>query len=268
MMAAVMKSSANGVDIKLLIFDLDNTLVETKNADKLAVQEVKKLLKQECPDNDVDKVVCTYKKYLSETEIDPENKLPVDEWRTKLWTKAISNGSPVSSDLPAKVYTLWKETRLKNIYFTQEIKDLLERLRQKYKLALMTNGDSKVQSEKVAVSNAEAYFDSIIISGDYEHAKPHPSIYDVAFKQFSVSPKQCVMIGDNLKTDIAGGLNSGLYANIWINPTGQEPSGCDPEPCYSLSNVLLLEDVLKDLGNCKSTANGPSTWDVQMMNIM
>ncbi|XP_070578953.1 N-acylneuraminate-9-phosphatase-like [Ptychodera flava] len=264
---AASRKAGNDANIKLLIFDLDNTLVDTKRADKLAFEEVKNFLQKECPNLDVDGVVSLFRKYVTEAEVDPEEKISVDEWRTHLWGKAIGNGYVSSNGLDKQVYSKWKEMRLKEIFFTEEVKDLLVRLRQKYKLTLMTNGDSTVQHEKVAVCSAEEYFDSIIVSGDYPHAKPHPSIYEVAFKQFSVLPSECVMIGDSLKTDIEGGLNSGLFATVWINPNSAEPSGFDPEPCYSIPSVLLLEGVLTNMHSKKSN-QGPNTWEVNMMNVL
>ncbi|XP_002737806.1 N-acylneuraminate-9-phosphatase-like [Saccoglossus kowalevskii] len=230
-------------------------------------QKVKTYLREKHPERNVDKIVCDYKKKLTNAEIDPEQKLPVDEWRIKLWKEAIENGSPVSSQLAKEVYELWKTTRLQGIYFTEEVKTLLVELRKNHWLVLMTNGDSKVQREKVLMCKAEDYFDGIIISGDHPHAKPHPSIYEVAFKMFSVNPKQCIMIGDNLKTDIQGGLNSGLSCNIWINPSEAEPSGCDPEPCFSIPSVLQLQEVLDTVLKKKSRSL-THTWEVSLMSIL
>ncbi|HRK21102.1 MAG TPA: YqeG family HAD IIIA-type phosphatase [Fimbriimonadaceae bacterium] len=52
--------------------------------------------------------------------------------------------------------------------------------------------------------------------------KPSPSMYRQALKQFSVSPQEAVMIGDQLFTDILGANRSGIEA-IWVRPmTGRD----------------------------------------------
>jgi HAD superfamily phosphatase (TIGR01668 family) len=47
--------------------------------------------------------------------------------------------------------------------------------------------------------------------------KPSPAMYHQALKQFKVQPKQAVMIGDQLFTDVLGANRAGIEA-IWVRP--------------------------------------------------
>jgi len=137
----------------------------------------------------------------------------LDGWRTLLWTSALSHDY---KHLAAEVYESWKRIRGRHFTFHSKVHVLLQTLRQHYKIALITNGPSQAQWEKIAHLKAAELFDAIVVSGDLAYEKPQAEIFHLACRKLQVRPDKCVMVGDRFETDIIGGQSAGLAASIWI----------------------------------------------------
>jgi putative hydrolase of the HAD superfamily len=71
-----------------------------------------------------------------------------------------------------------------------------------YRLAIITNMSAEVQFRKLHKLNLDNYFEAMISSEEVGQEKPHPHIFFHAIDRLKVNPKQCIMIGDDLKNDI------------------------------------------------------------------
>lgn len=193
----------------------------------------------------------------------PQDPIPgrtdLDSWRRLLWAYALG---PEWDYLLEKVYPLWKKTRFENLLFTDQVRSMLKALHKRYKLAVITNGPSKAQWEKIQRLNARDYFDEIFVSGDLPVEKPDVAIFQMAFDALGVSADECIMVGDKLSTDIQGGLNAGVAATIWI-PL-QDSERPHPRPHYKLMSVCGLPALL----SMSSSASGcGSSSSVQPMSV-
>jgi putative hydrolase of the HAD superfamily len=100
----------------------------------------------------------------------------------------------------------------------------LDALRGDHALALVTNGASCLQREKLAASGLADRFDAIVVSGDLGRGKPDPAIFAHAVDALGAEPGDAVMVGDNLTKDVDGAVAAGLRA-VWLNREGkQRPS--------------------------------------------
>jgi putative hydrolase of the HAD superfamily len=99
----------------------------------------------------------------------------------------------------------------------------LNYLKEKYPMAIITNGFPEAQHPKMKASGLDRYFDKIIISELFGWRKPQTEIFDHALKEMKAKAETSVMIGDNPKTDIRGAEQAGLKA-IFYNPTGNRKS--------------------------------------------
>lgn len=93
----------------------------------------------------------------------------------------------------------------------------LEYLGEKYPLHLITNGFEETQYRKLKASNLHDYFDVIVTSESTGYNKPNRKIFTHTLKAIGCSYKECIMIGDNLKTDIQGAKNVGMD-HVFYNP--------------------------------------------------
>ncbi len=89
---------------------------------------------------------------------------------------------------------------------------ILQYLFPKYTLHIITNGFEQVQQKKLAQSNLKTYFKTITTSEMATVKKPHPTIFKVALTKANTTPKNSIMIGDNLEADIEGAIHVGMQA--------------------------------------------------------
>lgn len=111
-------------------------------------------------------------------------------------------------------------------------------------IALITNGASDTQREKLQALNIAHWFDAIIISGEIGVAKPDTPIFTLALDQLATTPEGAWHIGDNLKTDVAGAKAAGISA-IWLNRYQRRREENDPEPNMEISSLSELQNRLR-----------------------
>ena len=90
--------------------------------------------------------------------------------------------------------------------------DILNYLKQEYRLAVITNGFEEIQHLKLTAGNLHPYFDHIITSQKAGFKKPSREIFDCALQLNGITNVEAVMIGDNLITDIGGAKNAAIDA--------------------------------------------------------
>lgn len=98
----------------------------------------------------------------------------------------------------------------------------LDYLQEKYDLHIITNGFAETQSIKLDGCGLRPYFKNIIISEEHGFVKPEEGIFRLAENLAGAQSDNCVMIGDNLESDIKGALNAGWRA-IHLNTTVVTP---------------------------------------------
>ena len=96
-------------------------------------------------------------------------------------------------------------------------KETLDYLRPKYPMVIVTNGFDEIQSTKLSSGGIEHYFTSIVTSARAGHKKPSKEIFEFALRENNASPREAIMIGDNLLTDIAGAINAKIDT-VFFNP--------------------------------------------------
>ena len=112
-----------------------------------------------------------------------------------------------------------------------------------YRMALLTNGLSRVQRARLSCSSISDRFAAVIISEEIGAAKPEGAFFARAFEAIgSPGRRRALMIGDNWSSDICGAAAFGLDA-CWFNPGGsQRPSA--PEIALECASLQELRDQL------------------------
>ncbi|MBU47002.1 MAG: noncanonical pyrimidine nucleotidase, YjjG family [Flavobacteriales bacterium] len=95
--------------------------------------------------------------------------------------------------------------------------EVLDYLKQKYTLHIITNGFDKTQHIKLKHSNLTPYFNQIITSEKTGFKKPNPKIFGHALDLANAKDIESVYIGDNLFVDILACQNAGIDG-IYFNP--------------------------------------------------
>ena len=98
--------------------------------------------------------------------------------------------------------------------------DILEYLKDKYRLHILTNGFKEIQQEKMQHAGIASYFEHIISSEETGKLKPHPDVFNHALQTAGAFAHRSFMIGDNFKSDVLGARNTGMHA-IHFDPFEQ-----------------------------------------------
>lgn len=99
--------------------------------------------------------------------------------------------------------------------------EILDYLKSKYELHIITNGFEEVQHIKMKQSMLTEHFREVITSEKAGEKKPHPQIFEHAVGKVGVTAQECVMIGDDLLCDIEGAIDFGMQA-IYFNPNNKK----------------------------------------------
>lgn len=99
--------------------------------------------------------------------------------------------------------------------------ETLARLRaQGRHLALVTNGLSRIQRQKIERFSLGPYFDCIVVEEEFGAGKPSSRVFRHALAALGATPQQVWMVGDNLAFDVAGAQQVDIHA-IWHDIRGQ-----------------------------------------------
>ncbi|WP_366184934.1 YjjG family noncanonical pyrimidine nucleotidase [Flavobacterium ovatum] len=96
--------------------------------------------------------------------------------------------------------------------------EILDYLKSKYKLHIITNGFAEVQYKKMNNAQLTSYFTTITNSEMAGVKKPNPVIFEYALNLAKAKKETSIMIGDSLDADVQGALDIGLDA-IYFNGT-------------------------------------------------
>lgn len=93
--------------------------------------------------------------------------------------------------------------------------ELLEYLKPKYNLHIITNGFRDLQNYKINNSNLTPYFQTITNSESTGVKKPNPIIFEFALRQANAKRESSIMIGDCIDADVLGAMNCGMDAVLF-----------------------------------------------------
>ena len=106
--------------------------------------------------------------------------------------------------------------------------EALSKLREKgCRLWLLSNAQRVFTAFELRHLGLGEQLDGIYISSDYGCRKPDLRFYRALLEEQKLDPKNCLMIGNDLETDIAGAKNAGLdtlYMHTNLTPPQQRPA--------------------------------------------
>lgn len=114
----------------------------------------------------------------------------------------------------------------------------LAALRAVIPLGLVTDGDTAIQSAKIAALGLEDAFDCVVLSDALgrDRRKPHPAPFEAALAHLGCDPTHAVYIGDNPAKDVVGAARLGLTP-VRVR-TGEYAAVTSPVPTREFTDVL------------------------------
>ncbi len=228
--------------VKFLFLDLDDTILDFKKAEHIAVR---KAIAQAGVEP-TDEICARYSQInqrhwqmLERGEITREEVLV-----NRFGVLFEELGHSVEPERVARNYE-----RLLGIghYFLPGAEETVkQKLFGKYRMFLASNGTASVQDSRLKSAGLYPYFEKVFISQEIGYNKPAKEYFDVCFSQIpEFHPEACLMVGDSLTSDILGGINAGIKT-CWVNPEHKQTHNqiC---PDYEIERLADLPALLESI---------------------
>lgn len=91
-----------------------------------------------------------------------------------------------------------------------------------YTLYLLSNAQAAFTAPELRLLDLRGCFDAVYLSSDYRCRKPDSRFFAVLLREHQLDPANCLMIGNDVATDIAGAKTAGmktLYLHTNISPS-------------------------------------------------
>jgi len=259
--------------IKAIFFDLDDTLLWDQKSVKEAFVATCEVAKQQYGIDPVEleeavrkearELYSSYETYSFTQMIginpfeglwgnfldDEENFKKMSEivptYRKDAWTRGLKACGIDDPEFGHKLAEEFPAQRRKSPFVYEESFSVLDKLKEKYRLLLLTNGSPDLQNTKLEITpELVPYFEQIIISGAFGRGKPDPTIFEHALEKMNLSKDEALMVGDNLMTDILGASRIGMKS-VWINRHDKDRNEVKPD--YEISHLEELYPILNEL---------------------
>ena len=215
--------------IKLIIFDLDGTLVDAFRA-----------------------VVDSINFALKKMGYEPRDECSIK--RSVGWGERALLASFVDEKDIDELQAIYRESHAQTLSYGVKFLDgafkLLEHLKDEgYLLGIATN--RSFWSTKVILSElkAEKYFDIVLSKDDVDRPKPDAEILERLLKEFELEPAQAIYVGD-MTVDVETGKNAGVPTIAVTTGSSTREEIEKLNPFKIVENVWDIAGVLDEVNGC------------------
>ncbi|MEQ8860620.1 MAG: HAD family hydrolase [Pseudomonadales bacterium] len=235
--------------IKLITFDLDNTLWNVESVVIKAEKRMRHWLDGQVPGFDV-RFPPDVMAQLRNTVIEenPALRHDLSKMREEILFRAIVASAFSRKDartLARRAFEIFLDARHEVEYFDGAL-ETLERLSQDYVLAALTNGNADFRRLKLG-----QYFDFGYSSASVGASKPAPDIFHAALKHAQTHPSEAVHVGDHLRDDVEGALGVGMHT-VWVNLDRIEPPEEAATPTHTVNDLSEIPETIERIGDASS----------------
>jgi putative hydrolase of the HAD superfamily len=233
--------------VQALFLDLDGTLLDGGRFQESIVRTCESIAASQ-PGLDAARLVEANSKVWPSYWLEVEDKwtlgtLDGTSVRLEAWRRTLRTCGCNDESLSRLALQTHGKLELKAHRLFDDVREFFASVRRdRVPLALVTNGASDTQRDKLRVLGIECRFDAVVISGEVGIAKPDASAFGLALDKLAVERENVWHVGDSLTTDVAGAKAAGL-TSVWLNRSGTVRQEDDPEPdieVRSLSNLRAL----------------------------
>lgn len=130
------------------------------------------------------------------------------------------------------------------------VKEALTQLRKAgYRLWLLSNAQAVFTAYEIRHLGLESYFDGIYLSSDHGCRKPDSRFFHKLLKEQDLDSSKCLMIGNDRRSDIAGGTAAGVdtfFLQTNQTPASQASANARLHPAYATAETHHYEMASMD----------------------
>lgn len=226
--------------IRVILWDIDGTLLDFKAAEKQAMEGCfRHFGLGELTSGQIARYSALNQRYWRMLEAGQitKSRLLVERFEEFFREEGLNPG--IAAQFNDHYQILLGET----VCFLDNGYDLIARLRGRVGQYAVTNGTQIAQNRKLAKSGLDKLFDGVFISELTGAEKPDPAFFDHVFRHIPpVAREDVLIVGDSLTSDMRGGRSAGIRC-CWYNPNGLTPPE-DMKPDYVISNLNQVEQLI------------------------
>ena len=227
--------------MEFLFLDLDDTILDFHKAERIALAKTLRDFGLEPTDEVLTRYHIINRLHWEALERGEMTRDQVLEGRFQMLFSEM--GKSVE---PAAVARGYEQNLGIGHYFLPGAQEAVERLHEKYRLFLASNGTASVQHSRLTSAGLYPYFEKVFVSQEIGFNKPSKEYFERCFAQIpGFDPEKAIMVGDSLTSDILGGIRAGIKT-CWVNP-GHLPPRADIPADYEIENLSQLESLLETL---------------------
>jgi putative hydrolase of the HAD superfamily len=231
-------------DIKLITFDLDNTLWNVETVIGNAERRMRTWLHDQVPD--------FHLRFPAEVMLDlrnavlertPELRHDLSTLREEILYRAIAQCGFSRRDarrLAHEAFGIFLDAR-HEVEFFEGALETLDLLSRTYLLGALTNGNADIGRLKL-----DRFFHFGYTSAAVGIGKPAPEIFLAALDHAGTRPAEAVHVGDHLTDDIEGANGVGMHT-IWVNLSrGSLPADASP-PSHTVHGISDVPAGIREI---------------------
>ncbi|MEZ5559285.1 MAG: HAD family hydrolase [Pseudomonadales bacterium] len=201
-------------DVKIITFDLDNTLWDVDSVIRAAEARMRSFLAEVVPEYaahwPADALLELRGAIVRDNPAWRHNLSKLREEVLYRAIRACGYGEREARRHAADAFAVFFEARHEVVYF-EGAEQVLEALARDFLLGALTNGNARI--DKLGLDRFFAFGYS---AADVGAGKPAPDMFHAALRHGSAQAHECIHVGDHLVDDIQGAGDVGMHT-IWVN---------------------------------------------------
>ncbi len=226
--------SKRGKMIKAILFDGDDTLYQTKRFVKEMDMQVMKRLSRRTKQPQK-KLYDEWHAIVKKLRRYKDPKVRCRDYSYSLLLKKYKIKK--AAKFGKKEYEFFNRCLIKKMKPMPNIKPVLNRLKKRYKIAVVTNDNRKRAMRKIKKFGLNKYFRIVITSTEVGKVKPEKKYFTLAAKKLGVKTRECLVVGNNPADDIKPAKQLGIKTIAFNGKDGT----------YNTKNHKELLRILKRL---------------------
>lgn len=148
--------------------------------------------------------------------------------------------------LPAFLAEAFRAATLQQLQLYPGVRDVLDDLRQKFRLAAISDGQSLWARPELYQAGLLDLFAPLIVSSDYGYRKPDPRLYQLALDTLNLTAGEVIFIGNDMYRDVWGPQQLGMKTVFFKSNQGdQKARGANPD--YIIHDFRQLPEAIRFL---------------------
>ena len=226
--------------IKAVSFDVDGTLWDFESVMRRslgeALQELRRIDPKAANSLDVDKMIDVRERVHHRLATDGVDLVTI---RLEAFRETLGDVGRPDDMLASRLNDVYFKLRYAEHHLYDDVVPTLEALRGRFKLGVLSNGNS--YPSRFGLDDMFAF---TVFSQDHGGIeKPDPRLFEIAVAEAGCAPDELLHVGDHLEYDVLGAQNAGIRG-VWLNRDGQPGGDGAAGPTLEVSSLYRLLDAL------------------------